>query len=83
MPFHTDITTASPCPAGVAGCNVALSQRERIVTKDEIKKAVLDRAWQSCMDDGGYLANLIEWAYRDYTDADYEEELAIMNEGRE
>lgn len=51
--------------------------------KDDIKQAVLDRAWQSCMDDGGYLENLIEWAYRDYTDSDYEDEFLVMNEGKE
>ena len=53
------------------------------MTKDEIRQAVLDHAWQSCNDDGGYLANLIEWAYRDYTEADYLEEYGIINEGRE
>lgn len=47
-------------------------------TAEEIKKDVLDQAWQSCMDDGGYLANLIEWAYRDYTEEDYLDEYKSM-----
>lgn len=54
-----------------------------MLTKEQIKQAVLDQAFQSACDDGGYLCNLIEWAYRDYTDADYADEYAVMNEGRE
>lgn len=37
----------------------------------QIRKEVLDAAWESANGDGAYLENLIEWAYRDYKDDDF------------
>lgn len=48
------------------------------LTDQEIKEAVLSQAWDSCMNDGGYLYNTLEWAYRDYTPEDFRNEFLEM-----
>ena len=48
-------------------------------TADQIREAVLDNVWNTCNEDGGYLENLIEWAHRDYTDADYLDDFITMD----
>lgn len=46
---------------------------------EEIRERVLDRVWNSCNEDGGYLDNLIRWAHRDYTDEDYISDFISMD----
>jgi len=41
------------------------------LTDDDIRQKVLDDVYNSACNDGDYLYNLIEWAYRDYTQEDY------------
>ena len=42
------------------------------LSDDDIKEMVLNDAFDSANQDGDYLYNLIEWAYRDYTTEDYQ-----------
>jgi len=48
---------------------------------DAIKQAVLDNVFNTCQNDTLYLWNLIEWAHRDYTDADYQDDYNTMELG--
>lgn len=48
------------------------------LTPSQIKQAVLDQVFDSCMNDADYLANLIEWAHRDYKNEDYENDFITM-----
>ena len=41
-------------------------------TNDDIRLKVLEDAWNSAQYDGDYLWNLIEWAYRDYSQDDFD-----------
>ena len=49
------------------------------LTPEQIKKAVLDQVVDSCMNDMDYLYNIITWAHRDYTEADYESDFISMD----
>jgi hypothetical protein len=48
------------------------------LTPAQIKQAVLDQVFDSCTNDADYLANLIEWAHRDYKNEDYENDFIAM-----
>lgn len=48
---------------------------------DEIKQAVLENVFDICQNDADYLWHLIEWAHRDYTDADYQDDYNTMGLG--
>ena len=51
-----------------------MSNLKPIPTSDAMKQAVLDNAFNTCQNDPAYLVNLIEWAYRDYTGGDFQDE---------
>ena len=48
-------------------------------TPDQIREAVLNCVYDSAMNDGDYLYNLLTWAHRDYTDTDYLDDFISMD----
>jgi len=48
-------------------------------TATQIKEAVFESVLDSCLQDTQYLYGLIEWAYRDYSDAEFLDEYTAMD----
>ena len=73
-----DAMRSSPTPEVDQGVFDRFREKLKALDPQKVREAVLDQVFESCLNDPGYLENLIEWAHRDYSEADYLKDYLAM-----